>query len=145
MFPNAKPSELIAVVGTINPTSQAAGTVTTGWVAAADYEHLLAVLMVGALGASATVAAKIEQATSSGGAGAKDVTGLAITTITTGNNQQALINVDQNDLDINGGFAFVRLSVTVATAATLTSAVLFGCAPNFAPVTQATTVLQTIG
>ncbi len=145
MFPNAKPSELIAVAGTINPSSQAAGTLTSGWVAAADYEHFLAVLMVGALGASATVAAKIEQATSAGGAGAKDVTGLAITIITTGNNQQALINVDQNDLDINGGFAFIRLSVTVATAATLTSAVLLGCAPNYAPVAQAATVLQTVG
>ena len=135
MFPNAKASELLAVLATIDPVSQAAGTVTTGWITVANHHGLLAVIQTGALGASATLDAKLQQATDSSGTGAKDITGKAITQIikATGDNKQALINVKPEELDTVNGFGFVRLSITVGVAASLTSAQLLGINPRFAP------------
>lgn len=124
---NLNPSMAAGVVGVINPVSQGAGTVTTGWIDMQKFGALLAVLAVGALGASATVDAKFQQATDGGGTGAKDVAGSAITQFTkagTDDNKQALINLRQEDLDKNGGFRFARLSVTAGTAASLLSAIV---------------------
>lgn len=135
MFPNAKASELLAVLATIDPVSQAAGTVTTGWITVANHHGLLAVIQTGVLGASATLDAKLQQATDSSGTSAKDITGKALTQIikATGDNKQALINVKPEELDTVNGFGFVRLSITVGVAASLTSAQLLGINPRFAP------------
>ncbi len=145
MLPNAKASELIAVLDVVNPSSQAPGAVSTGWVSAADYHRFLAVLQLGVLGASGTVDAKIQQATDGAGTGAKDVTGKAITQITATNNQQKLIDVQADDLDVSGGFNYIRLTVTTAVAASLTSVVLLGAYPRYAAVTQATSVKEVVG
>jgi hypothetical protein len=79
--------------------------------------------------------AKLQQATDASGTGAKDVVGKAITQIVkaTGDSKQALINLRPEELDVNNGFSYVRLSVTVAVAASLTSAQLLGFNPRFAP------------
>ena len=135
MFPNAKGSELISVLATIDPASQAAGTVTTGWISAGNHHSLLALVQSGVLGTGATLDAKLQQATDASGTGAKDVTGKAITQIVkaTGDSKQVLINLRPEELDVNNGFSYVRLSVTVAVAASLTSAQLLGFNPRFAP------------
>jgi len=134
MFPNAKGSELLSVLATIDPASIAAGTVTTGWVSAANHHNLLAVIQTGALGTAATLDAKLQQASDSSGTGAKDISGKAITQIVkaAGDNKQALINLRPEELDVNGGFAYVRLSLTVGTAASLASAQLLGINPRYA-------------
>jgi hypothetical protein len=131
---NLNPSALVAVVGAINPSSQSAGALSTGWVDMRKWFNLLALIQAGALGASATLDAKIQQATDSSGTGAKDVTGLAITQLTkagSDDNKQAAINVRQEDLDGNNGFTHVRLTITVATAASLTAALLLGLNPRY--------------
>ena len=135
MFPNAKGSELLSVLATIDPASQAAGAASTGWVPVANYFAFLAVLQTGVLGTSATVDAKLQQALDSSGTGAKDISGKAITQIVkaTGDNKQALINVKPEELDTVNGFGFVRLSVTVGVAASQTSAQVLGLNPRFAP------------
>lgn len=135
MFPNAKGSEALSVLATLDPASVAAGTVTTGWVSAANHHNLLAVIQTGVLGASATVNAKLQQATDSSGSGAKDITGKALTQIVkaSGDNKQALINLRPEELDVEGGFKFVRLSLTVGTAASLASAQVLGVNPRYAP------------
>lgn len=135
MFPNAKGSELFSVLATIDPASQAVGTVTTGWISAGNHHTLLALVQSGVLGTGATLDAKLQQATDASGTGAKDVTGKAITQIVkaTGDNKQALIDLRPDDLDITNGYAYVRLSLTVAVAASLTAAQLLGFNPRFAP------------
>ena len=135
MFPNAKGSELISVLATIDPASQVAGTVNTGWISAGNHHNLLALIQSGVLGTGATLDAKLQQATDASGTGAKDVAGKAITQIVkaTGDSKQALINLRPEELDVNNGFSYVRLSVTVAVAASLTSAQLLGFNPRFAP------------
>jgi len=133
MFPNANPSARAGVVGVIDPDAYAASTQTTGWIHAAKFGAFLAIIMAGDMGASATIDAKIEQASDSSGTGAKDVSGLAITQLTkagTDDNKQALINIQHADLDINNGFDYFRVSMTVATAACDAGAIVLGFDPR---------------
>lgn len=134
MNANLNASAQVAVLGALNPVSQGAATVTTGWIDMQKWFRLLAVLSVGAMTTNGTVDAKMEQATSSGGAGAKDVAGTSITQLTkagSDDNKQVEINFRQEDLDFNNGFRYVRLSVTVATAASLLSAIILGLNPRY--------------
>ncbi len=134
MTPNNLPSERTAIVGVIDPDVTAAGAVSTGWVAAKDFLNFMAIVFAGTLGSSATLDAKIEQATDSSGTGAKDVTGKAITQMTqagTDSDKQAIINVKQSDLDIANSFTHLRLTVTVATASSDAGAVLLGFDPAY--------------
>jgi len=135
MFTNSKASEMLAILATIDPASQSAGSATTGWVSVANHHGLLAVVQTGVLGTLATVDAKLQQATDSTGAGAKDVAGRAITQIVkaTGDNKQALINLKPEELDTINGFGFVRVALTVGVAASITGAQLLGVNPRFAP------------
>ena len=134
MFPNAKGSELFSIVATLDPASVAVGTVTTGWVSVANFHALVASIQTGALGTSATLDAKLQQALDSAGTSAKDITGKALTQIVkaTGDNKQALINVKPEELDTVNGFGFVRLSITVGTAASLAGAQILGVNPRYA-------------
>ncbi len=129
MHPNIKPSDQATVLAKLDPVSQGAATVTTAWVDAHDFHQVLAELDVGALGTSATVDAKLEQATDGSGAGAKDVTGSSITQLTkagSDDNKIVLINLNPQKLDVDNGFDHVRLSVTVGTAACLIAARVYG-------------------
>jgi hypothetical protein len=134
MFQNAKPSELLSVLATVDPSAQAAGAVVTTFVSVKNHHTLMALIQVGAFGASATVDAKLRQATDAAGTGVKDIAGKAIVQMLAagGNNKQVLINMKTGDLDTEGGFAFVALSLTVGVAATQTSAVLLATNPRFA-------------
>jgi hypothetical protein len=135
MYPNSKASEMLAVLATIDPATQAAGAVSTGWVSVANHLGFLALVQTGVLGTSATVDAKLQQALDSSGTGAKDISGKAITQIVkaTGDNKQVLVNVKPEEIDTVNGFAFVRVTVTVGVAASITSAQLLGVNPRYAP------------
>ena len=136
MFPNALPSERAAIVGTIKPDAATAGPYVTGWVNAGLWLSMLAVILAGDLGSSATVNAKIEQAKDADGTDYKDVTGKAITPLTqagSDSNKQSLINLRPEDLDVDNGYGFVRLTLTVGTATSDVAAVLLGFDPRFGP------------
>ncbi|MBA15562.1 MAG: hypothetical protein CMN73_04320 [Sphingomonas sp.] len=129
MLSNLQISARAAVVGVIDPDAYAAGTVTTGWIDISEWGWLMAIIMAGDLGTSATLDAKFQQATDSSGTGAKDISGLAVTQLTqagSGSNKQAQINISGEDTDFNNGFHFVRLSMTVATATSDAGAVVIG-------------------
>lgn len=134
MFPNAKGSEELSILATLDPASQAAGTVSTGWVPLANFHALLGVVETGVLGASATLDAKFQQAQDNIGTGAKDVTGKAIVQIVkaTGDNKQALINLKPEDIDNANGFGYVRLSLTVGVAASIVAGKVVGMNPRYA-------------
>lgn len=146
--PNIKPSAVAPIIKVLDPVSQGAGTVTTGWVSMADSDAVLAILQVGAMSASSTVDAKLQQATDSSGTGAKDITGKAITQLTqagTDSNKQVEINCWSHELDVAGGFNHVRLSVTVAAAASLISALVLSFYGRYETVTDSTTVDEIVG
>ena len=141
MNPNILPSDRARVVGVIDPDVTVASAVSTGWVSMSDYGALLCMVMVGTLGTSATVDAKIEEATDSSGTGVQDLTGKAITQLTqagTDSDKQAIINVFSADLTAT--FTHVRLTVTVAVATSDVGAVVFGFDPRYEPGTDLTSV-----
>ena len=138
MMLNAKPSEMIGVVGNIDPDAYAAGTVTTGWIAAKDFQSFVAIVQAGDLGASATLDALLQQASDSGGTGAKSITGKAITQLTqagTDSNKQVLINLRPEELDVDNGFTHFRLSMTVATDTSDAGGIVLGVVPVRGPAT----------
>jgi hypothetical protein len=140
MLSNLNPSARVGVVGVIDPDAYAAGTYTTGWIDMQDYFSVLAVVLAGDLGASATINAKIEQATTSAGTGAKDVTGSAITALTQAgadDNKQVAINLFQADLDRNNGYRWVRLSMTIGTATSDAGAVVVSLDTRYGAATAA--------
>lgn len=136
MSDNLKPSQRVALVGIIDPDAYSASTVTTGWIAAKDAASFLALVSAGDLGSSATVDAKLEQASDSSGTGAKDISGKAITQLTkagTDDNKQAVINLRAAELDIANGFTHFRLSMTIGTAACDASGHVFALDGRYGP------------
>ena len=146
MNQNLLPSDRAAVVAAINPVSQGAGSVSTPWVSVATFINLMAVLMVGALGTSATIDAKFEQATDGSGTDAKDVDGASITQLTQAgsddSNKQALINLRNDMLDTTNEFTHVRLTVDVGVAASLVGATVLGMDATYQPADQAASVAE---
>lgn len=130
------PSADCAVVGVIDPDAASADTYTTGWISMSTFQSIMAVVMAGALGSSATVDAKFEQAQDSGGTGAKDITGAAITQLTqagSDDDKQAIIECNSEDLDLENAFTHVRLSLTVGAATSDVAALVLGSRPRYAP------------
>lgn len=135
MFPTARPSQNVAIMGKIAPVSQAAGAVSTGWIDAGSVLWLAALIQAGVLGASATVDAIFQQATDNSGTGAKAVTGAVITQMVkaTDDNRESILELRNDALDLANGFRFVRLTVTVGTATSLVSAVVLGLSGRIGP------------
>lgn len=134
--PNILPSNRAVLAGVIDPDAYAAGTVTSGWISMADFGAIQAIVMAGDLGTSATLDAKLEQASDSSGTGAKDITGKAITQLTqagSDSNKQAIINCRADELDVDNSFTHVRLSMTVATATSDAGALVLGHDARYAP------------
>ena len=131
-----KPSEMAAIAATIDPASLTANTYVSDWVDMSKFEQVLAVILLGAIATNGTFDAKLRQAVNGSGGSAKDITGKALTQLTevgTDSNKQALIQCRQDELDVAGGFSFVALSITTATAATIAGAVLLGLNPTYGP------------
>lgn len=131
---NLKPSQRAAIVGVIDPQSSSTAK-SSGWIPAVAFHNFMATIAVGAIGSSATVDAKIEQANAAnGGDVVKDVVGKAITQLTKAggdDSKQAVINVKQEDFDFANGFKWFRLTITPAVAASLIDGKVFGFDPRY--------------
>jgi len=136
---NVPASDLVGLVGVIDPDAYPAGAVSTGWFSLADFHAFMAVVKAGDLGASATLDAKLEQATDASGSGAKDITGKAITQLTQAggdSNKQAVINLRPEEADVEGVYTHARLTLTVAVATSDAVAAVFGIGPRYGPATK---------
>lgn len=145
--PNTLPSNRAVLAGVIDPDAYTADTYTTGWISMADFGSIQAVIMAGTLGSSATLDAKLEQASDSSGTGAKDITGKAITQLTqagSDSDKQAIINCRAEELDVDNSFTHVRLSVTVGTATSDAGAFVLGHDARYAPADDISTVDEVV-
>jgi hypothetical protein len=144
-------SETAAVVAALDPQSVAAGaSASTGWVPAKNFAAFLAVIAAGAIAAGGSLDVKVQQAKAADGTGTKDVPNAAITTLTNaggGSGKQAIINTRSDLLDINNGFAFVRVTATATGGAALVSAVILGLAARELPASDmdAASVVEIVG
>lgn len=147
MNTNIKPSNDAVLAGVIDPDAYTANTYTTGWVSMALYEAIQALILVGTMATNSTVDAKLEQAKDGSGTDAKDITGKAITQLTeagSDSDKQAIINCRSSELDVANGFDYVRLSVTVATAASDMAALILGHYARYQPAADAATVDEVV-
>lgn len=137
---NCKPSEVMALVGCVDPDAYAPATLSGDAVDMSEWHAALGVLMVGDLGTAGTVTMKWEQAVTSGGS-YKDVTGRVTSTYDQADspnpsNQQIKLDLRADDLDAENGYRYARLSVTVtdetspASATSDIAAVAFGVWPR---------------
>ena len=137
---NTLPSEIAALLATIDPDAYAAGAQNSDWIDLGLFDQVMAVIMAGTIGTGSTLDAKLTQATDSSGAGEKDITGKAITQLTqaaSDSDKQAIINCRADELDIANDFRFVRLVQTGGTGSPATSvdhsAVLFAFGARYEP------------
>jgi|OM-RGC.v1.024298203 hypothetical protein len=144
------PSDLVAVVDAIDPDAYAADDYVTAWIDMGTFQSLMGVVLAGALGSSATIDAKFEQAKDAAGTGVKDVADSDITQLTQAgtddSDKQAVIELHAADLDLANEFTHARLSVTVGTATSDMGAVLLGLNPQYMPASDndATSVAEIV-
>lgn len=133
-MPSTRLSERVAVLATVDPDAYSTGTQTSDWALMENWGRALAIINAGIIAASGTLDAKLMQATSSTGAGAVTIAGKAITQMTTGDNdKQAMIDLKADELNVAGGFTYVALRMTLATAGGDVGGVLLGGDPRYGP------------
>ena len=134
---NLLASQRQGLVATIDPDVYTAAAYTSDYVSMSDFGRIQAIVMAGTLGASATLDAKLVQATDASGTGVKDITGKAITQMTqAGTDQsdtQAIINLQSEELDVNNSFTHVALVMTVGTATSDAGAIIMGADARYGP------------
>lgn len=132
---NALPSERFALLATVDPDALGIGAISSDWVDMGLHESIMAVVSAGVLGAAATLAGKLEQATDAAGTGVKDIVGKAITTLVkaTDDGKQSIINCRSAELDVAGAFRFVRLTLTVGAAISDGAGYIYGTDARYEP------------
>jgi hypothetical protein len=112
-------TQRLAIVATIDPSSQATGAVGSTAVDLRRHPEVVFICQTGVLGTSATVDMKLQSGATS--SPSTDITGKAITQLVkaTDDNHQVMVGIRRSDLP--AGHNFVRALVTVGTAASLTS------------------------
>lgn len=131
---NAKASEVVAVLGTVDPDAYAPGAQSSDWIDMSKFHAALGIIALGDLGTDVTVVAKWEQATTSGGT-PKDVTGRVTATLSASNTPTKL-DLRADDLDAANNYRWARLTVTATdssspeTAASDYAALVLGVWPR---------------
>ena len=132
---NSLGSERAAVAAVIDPDDASAAAYTSAYVSMSSFNQIMAVVQTGTLHGSGTVDFKLVQATDSSATGSKDITGKAITQLVKASNDddQAVINCRADELDVDNGFDYVAMTMTVGGGACDTSAIMLGMAARYAP------------
>jgi len=119
-----------------NADSQAIATVNSAWVSLATYHRAVLILNVGDMAQGATLDLSIRQASDGTGTGTKAITGKAITQLTQAGadgNQMLVIELQAEELDVDGNFENIGIRHIVAGGAVEMAWTLFGIQPRFAP------------
>lgn len=130
-------SEDLVPLATHYPLTRQVATHVSDWVLMKNYHRAWFFLNLGAMGASATVDAGIQQASDGTGTGVKAVASKTITQLTKAgadDNSLVCIELQTEELDVDGGFEWVRFYVTIAVADCTYSANLFGSNSRYKPV-----------
>ncbi len=138
---NVLPSNRVRLMATIDPDAYTAAAYTSDWVAMKDFKTIMATIMAGTLGSSATLNAKLQEATDNAGAGAQDITGKAITELTqvgSDSDKQAIINI--RDDELTDTFTHVAVVVTVGVATSDMAAMIQGFDQAYEPETDLASV-----
>jgi len=132
---NTLGSERAAVVAVVDPDALGAGAATSAYASMSDFNQVVAIVQAGALGTSATLDFKLVQATDSSGTSSKDITDKSITQFVkaTNDDDQAIINCRSDELDVDNGFDYVAMTITIGTATSYASCIMLGVTPRYGP------------
>lgn len=128
-------SEGADIIATIDPDAYSANTYTSDVFDMSKYERVIAIVMAGDLGSSATLDAKLQHGAASNLSDAEDITGKAITQLTqagTDSDKQAVIELRPDEMKgaalsfKSGTTRYARLSMTVGVAASDCGAIVLG-------------------
>jgi len=127
-------TEVHKVLDRIPPSNVHAGGVSTVWMCVKDYHRVFVFLGCGNMANPLDLA--VWQATNAAGAGAKIVTGKTITQLTgADDNEMVGIELRTEELDVNGGFDYIRVQTLNGGAGNNTyEVIVFGIVTRFAPV-----------
>lgn len=140
---NVIPSQRFVLEAVIDPDILTIGTHDSGWVSLALSHNLLASILAGTFESGATLDAKLQQATDSGGSGVKDIVGKAITQMLV-SDKQALINCRGEELDVDGEFTHVRLRITIAVDTVDGVGLVHTMDGRYQPTAEVASVVETI-
>lgn len=123
---NEQASQGVAIPTTMIAPVSSSSTVKSGGVDMTRYRRAMFIVGVGAFGASATVDAKLQESVDTTDGNFTDVAGGAITQLLAagGNNRMAVLEIDAEK--VTAGKKYVRVVVTVGTAASLVTAIPLG-------------------
>lgn len=126
------PSDYVAVAGAIDPQLLDDGSLTSDWVALADFTQVMFVVNLGATDITTDV--KIQSADDSSGTNNTDIALLVVTQLADDDdNKQVILSVDQSE--VNTGDTHVAVVVTAGdgTLGSNVSAVCLGFNSEFQP------------
>lgn len=129
-------SELAYPLGMQYADSFGAGNHDTNWVSLQNYHRAVILINVGDMAQGSTLNGGIWQATTTAGGGTPAVV-KSITELTqaAGDGDQLIcMELQTEELDVDGGYDCIRLRLTVANAAVEFGAWVFGISPRFPPV-----------
>lgn len=136
MFPNALASEQIAIVGIIDPDAYGANAYNTDYIDMSKWEEIMIIGMAGDLGSSATLDFDVYEYTDASDGGENELTtkdAVQLTQAGSDSNKQIVINVRREDLNIDGGFRYIKAWMIVADATSDCGLVVVGLVPRNAP------------
>lgn len=128
-------SEVRVPLATLWPASQTVEQ-NTARVLCEGYHRYQIEIIVGAMSSNATLDADVEQHNAASGGTTKNITGKSITQLTqagSDTNSRVAIEIQSENLDVSGGFKWISLEVTPATAAVIFTATIYGVNPRYAP------------
>ena len=131
---SARPSEKVAVVGTVDPDANATGAFPTDWIAIDDYQQVMFVVMAGILVSTCTLDFFVQEADDSTGGNAATLASgtLTITQMTTADNdEQTIVNVDSEML--SNTFTHIRGVLQVTTQTGDSAVIALGLLPRDGP------------
>lgn len=128
--------ELLAAMDAVQGTASST-PLTTGWIDMAQLDRLVAYFSTGDM-ANETIDFAIQQATSNAGAGAKALDAIAQVAASAAGNDSKIygLEVRDADLDVAGGFRFVRATITTGGATGGVASILALGLPRYRPASQ---------
>jgi hypothetical protein len=135
---NLLPSEVAAVLATIDPDANSNATYLSDAIDMSKFDALLAIILIGTMAGTSTINASFTQATTAGGTykaidPAKAMTALSQAVSPDDSDKQVLMNLRAEELDIDNGYRYVKLSLVIGTAASDSAVVVLGFGSRFGP------------
>lgn len=133
----ARFTELNEIIAGLYPANKTPAAHNTAWTSMANHQRAIYIVRVGSMAATSTLDFKLQQATDSSGTDAKDISGKSITQLTQAGgdgSETVVVELRTEELDVDGGFDYVRGVLTVGTANVYCECIPIKFAANYPPV-----------